>query len=159
MEEARRNFAIRRIMRKLLMMFVDSPLISGRLRARLYKFLGVGLTETKCVFVGRRVVFDGLYLSDISIGKNTIITSGVKILSHYLDTTKPIHSFVRGKVRIGENVFIGMNALIVKPVTIGDGAVIAAGAVVIDDIEELAIVAGVPARTIGYRNGEMKEKC
>lgn len=47
-----------------------------------------------------------------------------------LRTSKIRHNFLPGKVVIEDEVFIGMNALIVKPVTIGKGTVIAAGAVV-----------------------------
>jgi len=54
-------------------------------------------------------------------------------------------------VTIGHDVWIGMNAMILDGVTIGTGAVIAAGAVVTHDVPEYAIVAGVPARIIKYR--------
>ena len=53
--------------------------------------------------------------------------------------------------RIGHDVWIGANALILPEVTIGDGAVIAAGAVVTRDVPPYAIVGGVPARVIRYR--------
>jgi maltose O-acetyltransferase len=52
---------------------------------------------------------------------------------------------------IGEFVCIFAGAIILPGVTIGDGAVVAAGAVVTRDVEPFAIVAGVPARVVGYR--------
>ncbi|WP_414655302.1 DapH/DapD/GlmU-related protein [Flavobacterium sp. UBA7663] len=55
-----------------------------------------------------------------------------------------------GNVIIEDNVFIGMNALIIKPVTIGKGAVIGAGAVVTKDVLPGTIVGGNPATVIGY---------
>lgn len=55
------------------------------------------------------------------------------------------------KTIIGNDVWIGANAVIKGGVTIGDGAVIGAGAVVTHDVEPYAIVAGVPAKMIGYR--------
>ena len=55
-------------------------------------------------------------------------------------TTKPI--------RIGDHVWIGAGARILKGVTIGDGAVVAAGAIVTSDVEPQTLVGGVPARTI-----------
>jgi acetyltransferase-like isoleucine patch superfamily enzyme len=51
-------------------------------------------------------------------------------------------------VRIGDHVWIGARALVLKGVTIGDGAVVAAGAVVTGDVPARAIVAGAPARVI-----------
>jgi len=52
---------------------------------------------------------------------------------------------------IGNDVWIGANAIILQGVTIGDGAVIAAGAVVTKDVPPYAIVGGVPAKVIKYR--------
>lgn len=54
-------------------------------------------------------------------------------------------------VEIGNDVWIGAHALIMDGVSIGDGAVIAAGAVVTKDVEPYAIYGGVPARLIKYR--------
>ena len=89
----------------------------------------------------------------LSIGNNVIITTGVHILTH--DFTwmvlremhrRPFGS--AGAVRIGNNVFIGMNAIILKGVTIGDNVVIGAGSVVYRDIPDNTIAAGNPARVI-----------
>ena len=54
-------------------------------------------------------------------------------------------------VTIGNDVWIGTRAMILGGVTIGDGAVIGAGAIVTKDVPPFAIVAGVPARIIRYR--------
>jgi acetyltransferase-like isoleucine patch superfamily enzyme len=56
-----------------------------------------------------------------------------------------------GTIEIGDDVWIGANAVIVPDVKIGSHAIIAAGAVVTRDVPEYAIAAGVPARTIGDR--------
>ena len=53
--------------------------------------------------------------------------------------------------KIGRDVWIGANAVILGGVTIGDGAVVAAGAVVTKDVESGAIVAGNPARLLRKR--------
>ena len=58
----------------------------------------------------------------------------------------------RSKLVIGNDVWVGQNAIILsKCLSIGDGAVIGAGAVITEDIPDYAIVAGVPGRIIGYR--------
>jgi virginiamycin A acetyltransferase len=57
----------------------------------------------------------------------------------------------RGKIVIGNDVWIGYNATLLKDVTIGDGAVVGAGSVVTHDVEPYSIVAGNPARKIRKR--------
>jgi acetyltransferase-like isoleucine patch superfamily enzyme len=54
-------------------------------------------------------------------------------------------------VRIGNDVWIGTRAIILPGVQIGDGAIIGAGSVVTRDVPALAVVGGVPARVIKYR--------
>lgn len=54
-----------------------------------------------------------------------------------------------GKVKIKKNAYIGMNTLIIKPVTIGENAIVGAGSVVTHDIPDNEIWAGNPARCIG----------
>lgn len=77
------------------------------------------------------------------IGMNVNIAT----LNHGLSLdTRPIT--YPAPVRIGKNVWIGSNAIILADVTIGDGAVIAAGALVNKDIPPMVVVGGVPAKVI-----------
>lgn len=57
----------------------------------------------------------------------------------------------KNKLTIGNDVWIGMNAFIFSGITIGDGAVVAAGAVVTENVPSYAIVGGNPAKIIRYR--------
>jgi acetyltransferase-like isoleucine patch superfamily enzyme len=61
------------------------------------------------------------------------------------------HTRSRGDVRIGNDVWIGAESMILSGVTIGDGAVVAARALVTRDVAPYTIVAGMPARPIGQR--------
>lgn len=61
----------------------------------------------------------------------------------YFDESRHTH--------IGNDVWVGANALILDGVTVGDGVIIAAGAVVVSDVPSYAIVGGVPAKIIKYR--------
>ena len=61
-----------------------------------------------------------------------------------------------GITRIGNDVWIGDNSIILGGVTVGDGAVIAAGSVVTKDVPDYAIVGGAPAKLIRYRFDEEK---
>ncbi len=92
----------------------------------------------------------------VYIGPRTLIGADAMILDsdfHPLDPAqRRIHQTVgalSGPVHIGSNVFIGARALILKGVSIGDGAVIAAGAVVTKDVSPGTIVGGNPARVLG----------
>lgn len=58
---------------------------------------------------------------------------------------------------VGDDVWIGRRSMFMPGVTIGDGAVIAAGAVVTKAVPKNAIVGGVPAKVIGYRNRREQE--
>jgi acetyltransferase-like isoleucine patch superfamily enzyme len=55
------------------------------------------------------------------------------------------------KVNIGNDVWIGIGSIIMGGVSVGDGAVVAAGAIVTKDVPPYSIVAGVPAKVIKYR--------
>jgi len=60
-------------------------------------------------------------------------------------------TYSKGCVSIGSDVWVGANATILSGVTIGHGAVIAAGSVVVKPVPPYAIVGGVPAKIIKYR--------
>ncbi|MDG7169950.1 CatB-related O-acetyltransferase [Streptococcus pneumoniae] len=57
----------------------------------------------------------------------------------------------KGDIIVGDDVWLGLNAVILSGVTIGQGAIIAAGAVVTKNVPPYAIVGGNPARIIKYR--------
>lgn len=97
-------------------------------------------------FIGGKVSFDGIYPNLIEIGKGCVITEGVHILSHFLNTKDK--RFYAGRVVIGNHVFIGMNSLIVNAVDIGDNAIIAAGSIVNCDIPSGELWGGNPAKFI-----------
>ena len=78
----------------------------------------------------------------IYIGEKSVITTGVVILTH---------NYVMGNgtfvdTKIGNNVFIGANSIIMPGITIGNNIIIGAGSVVTKDVEDFSIVAGNPAR-------------
>tara|TARA_R100000365_G_C2748490_1_gene80173 strand:- start:11964 stop:12554 length:591 start_codon:yes stop_codon:yes gene_type:complete len=66
------------------------------------------------------------------------------------DTLKSAHDWQPVGVTIGKGASIGARATCVAPVTIGEWATVAAGAVVVKDVPAHALVAGVPARRIGW---------
>ena len=64
---------------------------------------------------------------------------------------KEAETQAKGDIIVNDDVWIGDSALILSGVEIGQGAVIAAGAVVTEDVPPYAVVGGVPARVIKYR--------
>lgn len=89
----------------------------------------------------------------IRIGNNVSITADVCILTHDFCSSvfrKKYSDYLSGRshVIIGDNVYIGQKAIILRGVTIGDNVIIGAGAVVTKDIPSNVVVAGVPAKVI-----------
>ncbi len=99
----------------------------------------------KC-FIGSHVVIDTMRPDLITIGEGATITTGTSILTHFYRSSTS--GYYYGEVEIGDNVFLGMNTLIVKPMKIGDGSVVGAGSVLTKDIPAGEIWAGNPAKFI-----------
>lgn len=90
----------------------------------------------------------------IKIGNNVEITRNVIIITHdysWAVLKQMYHEIIgaRKKVVIGNNVFIGMNTIILKGVTIGDNVIIGANSVISKDVESNTVVCGSPAKKIG----------
>jgi acetyltransferase-like isoleucine patch superfamily enzyme len=112
--------------------------------------------------------------SKVSVGSYVSIASNVTFLlganhASGLVTTFPIDridpskttadSNERGNIEIGNDVWIGYGATLIGNVRVGDGAIIGAHALVVDDIPPYAVVGGVPAKVIKYRfSSEQIEK-
>jgi acetyltransferase-like isoleucine patch superfamily enzyme len=114
---------------------------------------GARLEMGEYVFVGAGTEFD--VAVSVVIGGHTLIAPGVFITDHE-------HNHARGRrldeqgwrsapVVIGADVWLGARAVVLPGVTIGEGAIVGAGAVVTKDVPPYAIVAGVPARQMGER--------
>ena len=85
----------------------------------------------------------------ISIGDNVTIASDVRLLNHDASTKKMLGYSKIGRIQIGNNVFIGAQAIILPYVTIGVNVVIGAGSVVAKDIPGNSVAIGNPCRIIG----------
>jgi maltose O-acetyltransferase len=92
-----------------------------------------------------------LDVCEVVIGKNCMIGPRVSIFTagHPLDAETRVSGLEFGKpVTIGNNVWIGGNAVINPGVTLGDNVVVASGAVVTRSFPEHVVIAGVPAKVI-----------
>lgn len=102
-------------------------------------------------WIGAFCVVDGS--GGLTIGRGCDVSCGVQIYTHSTVrrcvSGRRYNEIDRAPVVIGDHVFLGANAVVMMGVTIGDRAVVAAGAVVTGDVPDDAVVGGVPAKVIG----------
>lgn len=93
----------------------------------------------------------------VAIGNRVLIAAGAAIVSAGHPVVPPrFRRVVDRPITIGDDVWIGANAVVLPGVTIGAGAVVAAGAVVTRDVPGLCVVAGVPARIVKHIRHEQE---
>jgi len=140
--------------------------------------IGSFVTLGKRVLVGRSRIGRATYLNEgtrvrncdigqfTSIGPEVLLGGLGKHPVNFLSTHPAFYSIKRqsgvsfasedhydeiARTHIGNDVWIGARAIILDGVSVGDGAIVAAGAVVTRDVAPFEVVGGVPARTIKYR--------
>lgn len=106
------------------------------------KLLGMKIGHDTCFALMAMV--DIFYPEKISIGKRTVLGYNCTLLAHEVLPGE----FRTGLIDIGSNVLIGANSTVLPGVKIGDGAVVATGAVVTKDVAPYTMVAGVPAKVV-----------
>lgn len=103
----------------------------------------------KNTVIGRHCLLDGR--GHLFIGSDVNISSYSLLISASHRTNAPNFEGYEAPITIGDKVWIASRAIILPGITIGEGAVVAAGAVVTRDVDPYAIVGGVPAKFIGPR--------
>jgi acetyltransferase-like isoleucine patch superfamily enzyme len=126
-----------------------------------------GILEARHVTLWSGVRIEVAPGARLSIGKGTYLNRGTTVVCHeririgadckisyqviIMDTDEhlvPGRDRITAPVVIGDNVWIGARAIVLKGVEIGEGAIVAAGAIVTRDLPPHAIVAGQPARVV-----------
>ena len=116
-------------------------------------------------YVGRYTTITKAQIGNYcSIASFVIIGPGEHPLSEFSTSPTALyyagidHDLTKEPVKIGNDVWVGAHTIILRGVTVGNGAVIAAGSVVTKDVPDYAIVSGIPARIMRYRIPEKMQK-
>ncbi len=118
---------------------------------------GINLHIGEGSIIGDKAILDAR--NGITIGNNVNFSTGVQIWTEQHDHSDPLFRCLSDKsyqVKINDRVWIGPRVTILHSVTIGEGAVVAAGSVVTKDVAPFSIVAGIPAKKIGERNNDLQ---
>jgi maltose O-acetyltransferase len=117
--------------------------------------LGCRFFEPRGIIIGEDTVVGEFAFLDgrapLKVGNHTDIASQVLIYNSEHDINAEDFSAKEEPVEIDDYVFIGPRAIVLPGVKIGRGAVVAAGAVVTEDVAPFKIVGGIPAKEIGER--------
>lgn len=115
---------------------------------------GAQIGDNVSILAPRKSTIDEGRASWLSIGSNTIVSSGCAIMCHDYSWSilRKSHNIIAptggGHVHIGDNCFLGINTIILRNVTIGNNVIIGAGSVVSKSIPANSVAAGNPAKVI-----------
>lgn len=125
-----------------------------------YKYIDIGQN----VFIGKKAWFSSGENARLQIGSDVMFGPGVTVLcgDHQINEIGVRIAFAKqqssckGEVVISDDVWVGANTTILKGVTIGTGAVIAAGSLVNKNVLPYSVYGGVPAKFIRFRFNEQE---
>ena len=124
---------------------------------RVVMFRACGVKIGKGVYIGNLVYLDSEYPEFIEIEDEVAIAPGAIVVAHsggspYLARTGVFHEGPQ-KVLLKRGAWVGVGAIVLPGVTIEEGAIVAAGAVVSQNVPAFTIVAGNPARAVKKLEG------
>ncbi len=141
------------MIKKFLKKIIYGHRCDGETYIKFLRSIGCRIGKETKVYAPRNVLIDETRPWLIDIGDNVQITDGVRILTHGYDWSvlKVKYGNVlgsSGKVKIGNNVFIGVNTTVLKGVTIGNNVIIGANSLVNKDCVKEGVYGGDPVRYI-----------
>jgi acetyltransferase-like isoleucine patch superfamily enzyme len=120
--------------------------IIGQVRILVLRLRGISIGKNCFISWGAKL---DTCAGKITIGDGCEITYGCVLISHDASAKRiPGKRGGPGTIRLGDNVFIGVNSIVLRDVTIGDNSIIGAGSVVTKDVPPNVVVARNPAQII-----------
>jgi acetyltransferase-like isoleucine patch superfamily enzyme len=122
---------------------------------------GIDIWWPSRIRIGRSALNENVFLNGyggITIGDHCLFGRGVSFFAggHTFDRPDLLileQPLVAEPIVVGDDVYFGLNSIVLGGVTVGHGAIVGAGAVVTSDVPSGAIVVGVPARIVRFREG------
>ena len=111
-----------------------------------FNYIGANTTINKTII--------GNYCSiapNVTIGPGEHDIGNISTCVRLMEALGTVVDLEKNDCKIGNDVWIGTNVVVLRGVKVGDGAVLAAGAIVTKDVPDYAIVGGVPAKVLKYR--------
>jgi acetyltransferase-like isoleucine patch superfamily enzyme len=136
----------RKIFSKILQWLALNYMTPPSFRVRLQAWRGVRFKDPRSVFIGDGVNFDERLPECITVGRGVWIAAGCRIISHRFLSYRFIE---RADVVFEDYVRVAVNAVIIGPARIGEGATIVPGAIVTKDVPPYKVVSGTLAKVIG----------
>lgn len=143
----------RKRLEKMMDWAILDPFLPRKLRPAILRRIGCHVGKN--AFIGDYVRVDLQHANMIYIGEYAHITSGCRLLCHQRDLKNyrvgdnaALCGYRKGEIHIGKGVMIGMESTIMPGVTIGDGAIIGAGSLVVKDVPAWTVAMGVPAKVV-----------
>lgn len=141
------------ILKEIIKKIIYRNKYNGETYIKYLRTIGCKIGDETKIYSPRNIIIDETRPWLIEIGNNVQITDGVRILTHGYDWSvlKVKYKEVlgsSGKVKIGNNVFIGVNTTILKGITIGDNIIIGANSLVNKDCIKEGVYGGNPIKYI-----------
>ena len=143
----------RKRLEKMMDWAILDPFLPRKMRPWLLRRIGCHVAKN--VFIGDYVRVDLQHAHMIHIDEYAHITSGCRLLCHQrnlrgycVGDNAASLGYRTGEIHIGKGVMVGMESTIMPGVTIGDGAIIGAGSLVVKDVPAWTVAMGVPAKVV-----------